>query len=61
MSETTGKVGRPMLSKKERRGKFISARLSPDEYDEIKQAAKDSGMKKTKWARVKLLAAARRA
>jgi hypothetical protein len=54
MSETTGKVGRP-------KGKFISTRVSPAEYQEIMQAAKESGLRKTKWVRTKLIAAARRA
>jgi hypothetical protein len=61
MSESTGKVGRPALSKKEKKGLFITTRVSPDEYKEIIQAAKESGMTKTKWARTKLIAAARRA
>jgi hypothetical protein len=60
MSETP-KVGRPMLPKKEKRAKFITARLSPPEYEEIKRAARESGEAKTTWARKKLLAAARRA
>jgi hypothetical protein len=57
----TGKVGRPSLPKKERRGKFISTRLSPPEYVEVEQAIKASGEAKTEWVRKKLLAAARRA
>jgi predicted HicB family RNase H-like nuclease len=57
----TGKVGRPTLPKKDKRGRFISTRLSPLEYQEIAQAAKESGMSKTKWVRTKLVAAARRA
>jgi hypothetical protein len=61
MSETTGKVGRPALPKKEKRWKFISTRLSQGEYQEIVQAAKDSGMRKNTWVRTKLIAAARRA
>ena len=61
MSETTGNIGRPALPKKERRWKFISTRISQDEYKEIVQAAKESGMAKTKWVRTKLIAAARRA
>jgi hypothetical protein len=60
MSETP-KVGRPMLSKKEKRGKFISTRLSPPEYAEIESAIKSSGETKTEWVRMKLIAAARRA
>lgn len=60
MSEP-GKVGRPALPKKENRWKFISTRISQDEYKEIVQAAKESGMKKEKWVRTKLIAAARRA
>jgi hypothetical protein len=55
------KVGRPSLPQKEKRGKFISTRISPPEYDEIMQAVKESGIGKTKWARTKLIAAARRA
>lgn len=58
--KTPNKVGRPALSIEEKKGKFISTRLSPDEYNEIVQAAKESGMSKTKWVRTKLLAAARR-
>jgi hypothetical protein len=60
MSETP-KVGRPTLPKKEKRGKFISTRLSPPEYDKIMQAIKSSGDAKTEWVRKKLIAAARRA
>ena len=60
MSDTP-KVGRPMLPKKKKRGKFISTRVSPAEYDEIMQAAKESGISKSKWVRTKLVAAARRA
>ena len=61
MSETTSKMGRPMLPAKERRGKFISTRLSPLEYKEIMDAIKASGEAKTEWVRKKLIAAARRA
>jgi uncharacterized protein (DUF1778 family) len=61
MIESAGKVGRPVLPKKEKKGVFISTRLSPDEYKEIVQAAKASGLKIRKWVRVKLVAAARRA
>ena len=60
MSETS-KVGRPMLPKREKRGRFISTRVSPPEYAEIMQAIKESGIGKTKWVRTKLIAAARRA
>jgi hypothetical protein len=54
-------VGRPALPEKEKRGKFISTRVSPDEYKEIMAAIKSSGVKKTEWVRNKLVAAARRA
>jgi hypothetical protein len=50
-----------VLPKKEKRWKFISTRISQDEYKEIVQAAKEAGMRKTKWVRTKLVAAARRA
>ena len=60
MTETP-KVGRPMLPKKEKRGRFISTRVSPPEYDEIVAAVKSSGMAKMEWVRTKLIAAARRA
>jgi hypothetical protein len=60
MSETN-KVGRPMLPRKEKRGRFISTRLSPPEYAEIEQAVEGSGISKTAWVRTKLVAAARRA
>jgi hypothetical protein len=54
-------VGRPVLPTKEKRGKFISTRLSPPEYQEIVAAIKSSGETKTQWVRKKLIAAARRA
>jgi hypothetical protein len=57
----THKVGRPTLPNKEKRGKFISTRLSPPEYAEIEAAIKFSGETKTEWVRKKLIAAARRA
>ncbi len=57
----TPKVGRPALPEKEKRGRFISTRLSPDEYKEIEAAIKSSGESKTEWVRKKLVAAARRA
>jgi hypothetical protein len=60
MSETP-KVGRPALPNKEKRGRFISTRLSPPEYAEIESAIKSSGESKTEWVRKKLIAAARRA
>jgi hypothetical protein len=58
---TETKMGRPALPKSEKRGKFVSTRLSPPEYAEIEQAVKASGEAKTEWIRKKLLAAARRA
>jgi len=61
MSETAGKVGRPALPKKEKRWKFISARISQDEYREITQAAKEAGLPRARWIRTKVVAAARRA
>jgi len=57
---TKTKMGRPALPEKEKRGKFISTRVSPDEYREIHQAIKTSGEAKTEWVREKLLSAARR-
>jgi hypothetical protein len=60
MSETP-KVGRPALPNKEKRGKFLSTRVSPPEYAEIEAAIKSSGEAKTEWIRRKLIAAARRA
>jgi hypothetical protein len=50
-----------MLPKKDKRGKFISTRLSPPEYAEIMAAVKSSGLAKTEWVRTKLIAAARHA
>lgn len=61
MSESIGKVGRPSLPHYEKRGKFISTRVSPLEYKEIMDAIKNSGDAKTEWVRKKLIAAARRA
>lgn len=60
MSETP-KIGRPMLPKKEKRGDYITTRVSPSEYGEIEKAASESGEMMATWARKKLLAAARRA
>ena len=57
----TGKVGRPSLPKKEKRHKFVTTRISQDEFKEIDQAAKNVGMMRGAWIRTKLLAAARRA
>ena len=57
----TGKVGRPALPKREKRWKFISTRLTAEEYKEIEDAIKASGEWKTEWVRKKLIAAARRA
>lgn len=54
-------VGRPALPEEEKRGKFISTRLSPGEYGEIEKAVAASGESKTEWVRKKLIAAARRA
>lgn len=54
-------VGRPALPEDQKRGKFISTRLSPEEYDEIEKAIASSGEAKTEWVRKKLIAAARRA
>ena len=54
-------MGRPMLPQKEKRGRFVSTRLSPPEYAEIESAVRSSGETKTEWIRKKLLAAARRA
>jgi hypothetical protein len=59
--KTEIKMGRPALPKKEKRGKFLSTRLSPPEYAEIESAVRSSGEAKTEWIRKKLLAAARRA
>jgi peptidyl-tRNA hydrolase len=60
MSETS-KIGRPLLPKKEKRGQYVTTRVSPAEYDEIEKAANESGDMMATWARKKLLAAARRA
>jgi hypothetical protein len=49
------------IFRKEAALEFISTRISQAEYQEIVQAAKDSGLTKTKRVRTKLLAAARRA
>ena len=57
----TAKIGRPILPKKLKKGLYMSFRISPSEEKEIARAIKDSGMKKGKWIRTKLLAAARRA
>jgi len=61
MRTKTPVIGRPSLPEAEKRGKFLSTRVSPDEYGEIERAIKASGEAKTEWIRKKLLAAARRA
>jgi hypothetical protein len=61
MSETSSKVGRPALPKKEKKWKYISVRISQYENREIIAAAKEAGIGKSKWIRTKVLAAARRA
>jgi hypothetical protein len=55
-----GKVGRPKKPKSEALGKFITARLRPDELAEIKQAIRQSGQSKSDWLRTALLGAARK-
>ena len=57
----TPKVGRPKLPQKEKRGQYVTMRVSPAEYVEIEKAAEASGEMLATWARKKLLAAARRA
>ena len=53
------KMGRPKLGKGKARGKFVSTRVSPPEYQEIVTAVKGSGKPKTAWVRETLLSAAR--
>jgi hypothetical protein len=60
MSETA-KIGRPILPKKRKRALYFTTRVSLLEHQEIMQAIRNSGMRKGKWVRTKLLAAARRA
>ena len=55
------KRGRPKLPKREARGKFVSTRVSPPEYDEITKAIRESKQAKTEWVRTTLLNAARSA
>jgi len=57
---TKSKMGRPPLPESEKRGKFVSTRVSAEEYKEIHRAIQSSGEAKTEWLRKKLLAAARR-
>jgi hypothetical protein len=47
------------MPKGEARGRFISTRLSPPEYQEITAAIKKSGIAKTEWVRNSLLLSAR--
>jgi hypothetical protein len=53
------KPGRPKLDENEARGKFISTRVSPPEYQEIAKAVRRAGAPKTEWVRTTLLSAAR--
>jgi hypothetical protein len=57
----TIKIGRPSLPQKEKRGQYVTTRVSPPEYKEIEKAAGESGEMMAAWVRKKLLAAARRA
>lgn len=59
--EVANPVGRPMLSKKEKRGQWIACRVNEAEFQLITGAIAMSGLDKNKWIRQKLLAAARRA
>lgn len=59
MSEST-KIGRPSLPQKEKRGEYVTTRVSPAEYIKIEKAAAQAGDMLGTWARKKLLAAARR-
>jgi hypothetical protein len=45
------KMGRPPMAKDEVRGKFISTRLSPPEYEAIESAVAKSDSQKTEWLR----------
>jgi hypothetical protein len=60
MSETP-KIGRPKMPNKEKRGGYVTLRVSPAEYAEIEKAATEADEMLGTWARKKLLAAARRA
>ena len=53
------KMGRPRLAKADKRGEYVSTRVSIAEAKEITDAAKRSGKPKTKWIRESLLAVAR--
>ena len=57
MTKKKNKMGRPKLPKGEAK-KIFSLRLSGNERDKIKDAAKKDGERVTKWARKALLKAA---
>lgn len=49
------KMGRPTISKTDRRNCSIQVRLTADEHKAINNAAKKSGKKLSEWARKALL------
>lgn len=55
----TPKMGRPKLPKGEAKSLTIRARVSPEEYKAIGDAAKKQGEKLSEWARKALLDAAK--
>jgi hypothetical protein len=52
--------GRPALAKGEGKAAIFSVRLSPEEREQVEQAAKGLGLKAAAWARFVLLEVARK-
>jgi hypothetical protein len=53
------KLGRPKKKAGERLTRFFRVRLSPEDYDTVSQAIRDSGQNMSDWLRTTLLKAAR--
>jgi hypothetical protein len=53
-------LGRPKVPKEKAKAKWISARFSPEEAEEINAAITGSGKTKSNWVREALLETARR-
>ena len=47
--------GRPPLPKAERKAAIFSVRLSPEEREQVEQAANSQGLKAAAWARLALM------
>jgi hypothetical protein len=58
--QTKMKRGRPKVPKAKSRSVFVSTRLSPEEHQEILNAIRKSGKRKSEWLREALCDKARK-